>query len=70
MSSIPINNYKNGLSVQEGVVNGVRSFVVNSSNTVLNFGEVCSGFLRKIFYESNEGNIFIESKNIKLMNIF
>ena len=63
MSSIPINNYKNGLSVQEGVVNGVRSFVVNSSNTVLNFGEACSGFFRKIFCGSNEGtSIYRELK--------
>ena len=63
MTSMPVNNYKNGLSVQEGVVNGVRSFVVNSSNTILNFGETCSGFFRKVFCGSNEGtSIYRELK--------
>ena len=40
MTAMPLNNYKNGLSVQEGVVNGVRSFVVNSSNEILNFNVI------------------------------
>ncbi len=63
MTSMPVYNYKNGLSVQEGVVNGVRSFVVNSSNTILNFGEACSGFFRKVFCGSNEGtSIYRELK--------
>ena len=63
MTSMPLNNYKNGLSVQEGVVNGVRSFVVNSSNEILNFGETCSKFFRSLFCGSNEGtSIYRELK--------